>query len=97
MHLGLRTERDTIVLCSYEYHADQETGWHLHTLCGEQNAIDTAPVGTLVHGPWIKRLPAASARHNRTVFIREGAGSLRQWLWSEAADFFRLHPKDMFQ
>jgi hypothetical protein len=75
IHLGLKAGRDTIVLCSYEYHVDHQTGWHLHTLCGEKNNIDTAPAGTLVHGPWVKRLPNARARHSRTTFNRERAGS----------------------
>lgn len=96
IHLGLRTSRDMTVLCSYEYHVDHETGWHLHTLCGEKNSIDTAPTGTLVHGPWIKRLPSARSRHNRTAFKREGHGGLKPWLWSETVRFFRLSAKDMF-
>lgn len=96
MHLGLRTGRDTIVLCSYEYHVDHVTGWHLHTLCGEKNDIDAAPMGTLVHGPWIKRLPAARSRHNRTSFSRDGHGGLKPWLWSETMRFFKLRSKDMF-
>jgi hypothetical protein len=58
IHLGLRRDRDTTVVCCYEYHVDHVTGWHLHTLCGQRNDIDTAPVGTLAHGPWVKRQPA---------------------------------------
>jgi len=95
VHLGLRVGRDTAVLCCYEYHEDHVTGWHLHTLCGEKNQIDSAPAGTLVHGPWVKRLPGARARHSRTAFSREGCGGLRPWLWSEAMRFFRLHERDL--
>jgi hypothetical protein len=94
MHLGLRSGRDTIVLCSYEYHADQHTGWHLHTLCGEKNEIDSAPAGTLVHGPWVKRLPSARAPHSRTKF-NSGYPGLKPWLWSEAVRFFRLEKKGL--
>lgn len=96
IHLGLRTGRDTVVLCSYEYHIDHQTGWHLHTLCGDKNDIDAAPTGTLVHGPWVKRLPSARSRHNRTTFSRDGYGGLKPWLWSETVRFFRLDSKDMF-
>lgn len=95
IHLGLRSGRDTIVLCCYEYHIDHVTGWHLHTLCGEKNEIDSAPAGTLVHGPWVKRLPHAHSRHSRTMFSREGAGGLKPWLWSYAMRFFRLQSRDM--
>jgi hypothetical protein len=97
IHLGLRNERDTTVLCSYEYHIDHETGWHLHTLCGEKNVIDNAPFGTLVHGPWVKRIPSAHAKHRRTAFSRDGFGGLKPWLWSETMRFFRLETKDLFR
>lgn len=93
-HLGLRSERDTVVLCCYEYHADYFTGWHLHTLCGELNDLDRAPAGTLVHGPWVKRLPSARSRHKRIRFNRDGSGGLKPWLWSETVRFFRLEAKD---
>jgi hypothetical protein len=96
VHLGLRSLRDTIVLCSYEYHVDHETGWHLHTLCGEKNDIDAAPSGTLVHGSWVKRLPDARSRHNRTAFNDHMHGGLKAWLWGETVRFFRLTAKDMF-
>ena len=88
MHLGLKTLRDTTVLCSYEYHVDQHTGWHLHTLCGEMNDIDAAPAGTLVHGPWVKRLPAANSFHRRASFNGNGYGGLKPWLWDETMRFF---------
>lgn len=94
IHLGLRNGRDTTVLCCYEYHVDHVTGWHLHTLCGEKNQIDTAPVGTVVHGPWVKRLPAARAEHSRKEFKRDGFGGLKPWLWSEAMRFFRVKNED---
>lgn len=94
VHLGLRAGRDTIVLCCYEYHADYVTGWHLHTLCGDKNQIDSAPAGTLVHGPWVKRLPHAQARHSRTAFSSGGFGGLKPWLWSEIVRFFRLKTRD---
>lgn len=90
IHLGLRSGGDTIVLCAYEYHVDHVIGWHLHTLCGEKNQIDSAPAGTLVHGPWVKRLPHAHAPHSRAMFSRGGFGGLKPWLWSEAVRFFRL-------
>lgn len=96
IHLGLRTPRDTTVLCSYEYHVDHVTGWHLHTLCGEKNDIDTAPAGTLVHGPWVKRLPSARSPHNRTTFKRDGHGGLKAWLWSETMRFFKLRSEGVF-
>lgn len=95
VHLGLRGARDTTVLCCYEYHADYETGWHLHTLCGDNNDIDAAPSGTVVHGPWVKRLPAARSKHSRSSFNREGYGGLKPWLWSETMRFFKLEAKDM--
>ena len=93
IHLGMRNGRDTTVLCCYEYHAYHVTGWHLHTLCGEKNDIDTAPVGTLVHGSWVKRLPGARAAHNREEFKRDGYGGLKAWLWHETMRFFRLEMK----
>ena len=93
IHLGLRNGRDTIVLCCYEYHVDHVTGWHLHTLCGEANDIDIAPSGTLVHGSWIKRLPRARNRHNRTEFRRDGIGGLKPWLWHETMRFFGIEEK----
>lgn len=95
IHLGLRSPRDTTVLCCYEYHADHVTGWHLHTLCGEQNEIDSAPAGTLVHGPWVKRLPLARSRHRRARLSSGGWGGLKPWLWSETMRFFRLGTKDL--
>jgi len=96
IHLGLRKTRDTTVVCCYEYHIDHVTGWHLHTLCGEKNDIDDAPSGTLVHGPWVKRLPAARSFHRRTALNREAYGGLKSWLWSETMRFFRLADKDVF-
>lgn len=95
IHLGLRNERDTVVLCCYEYHADHETGWHLHTLCGEVNDIEAAPAGTLVHGPWVKRLPAARSRHRRTDFKLDGFPGLKPWLWCETVRFFRLQQEGL--
>ena len=96
IHLGLRKGRDTTVVCCYEYHADHKTGWHLHTLCGDENDIDAAPMGTLVHGPWVKRLPDARENHRRTAFNRDAHGGLRAFLWSETMRFFRLGTKDLF-
>ena len=93
MHLAMKSGRDLTVLCSYEFHADHVTGWHLHTLCGEQNDIDTAPKGTLVHGPWVKRLPAARQPHRRTAFTKDKIGGLNAWLWREAMRFFKIDVK----
>lgn len=96
IHLGMRTMRDTAVVCCYEYHPDHVTGWHLHTLCGERNDLDAAPTGTLVHGPWVKRLPGARSPHRRTGFNRDAHGGLKAFLWSETVRFFRLRNEDMF-
>ena len=93
IHLGSRNGRDTIVLCCYEYHPDHVTGWHLHTLCGVVNDIDSAPTGTLVHGPWVKRLPNARHYHRRSEFRRDGIGGLKAWLWHETMRFFRLNER----
>lgn len=90
IHLAQRLERDCVVLCSYEYHADRRTGWHLHTLCGERNDIDLAPAGTLVHGPWVKRLPAVDQRHRRSGFSKDIPGGLEAWLWQEMMRFFGI-------
>lgn len=94
-HLGLRSDRDTIVLCSYEYHIDHETGWHLHTLCGEKNEIDSAPAGTLVHGPWVKRLPSARSHHRRRAFSSDRFGGLKPWLWCEVMRFFHIEERGL--
>jgi hypothetical protein len=93
-HLALRTDRDCVVLCCYEYHPDLHTGWHLHTLCGDANDIEKAPTGTLVHGPWVKRLPRATARHNRTAFCPNVHGGMEAWLWREVMRFFGVEKKD---
>jgi hypothetical protein len=92
-HLALRTDHDHIVLCAYEYHADRFTGWHVHTICGAKNDIDTAPAGTLVHGPWVKRLPRADSPHRRTDFYKDMQGSPKAWLWHETMRFFRVEEK----
>jgi hypothetical protein len=93
-HLALRNEDGNLtVLCSYEFHADRFTGWHLHSLCGEKNDIDAAPTGTLVHGPWVKRLPHCHAPHRRTVFYEDMQGGPQAWLWHESLRFFRIDEK----
>jgi hypothetical protein len=92
-HLAMRAGKDLTVLCSYEYHADLQTGWHLHTLCGERNDIDSAPPGTLVHGPWVRRLPGARQKHNRAEFFKDMAGGPKAWLWQETVRFFRIDVK----
>jgi len=92
-HLAMKGARDCTVLCCYEFHPDLQTGWHLHTLCGERNNILTAPAGTLVHGPWVKRLPAVSQPHNRATFAQDMNGGTEAWLWHETMRFFRLETK----
>jgi hypothetical protein len=92
-HLAMRTDTDLIVLCCYEFHVDHQTGWHVHTLCGDRNDIDTAPAGSLVHGPWVKRLPASRERHRRTDFYRDMDGGIEAWLWREAMRFFGIEEK----
>lgn len=89
-HLALRNDKDCVVLCCFEYHADHQTGWHLHTLCGERNEAFTAPTGTLVHGPWVKRIPGPRQPHNRSDFVRDFHGGAKAWLWHEIVRFFRL-------
>ena len=92
-HLALRSERDLTVLCSYEFHPDRVTGWHVHTICGDKNDVDTAPAGTLVHGPWVKRLPACFRPHRRTQFHKDMAGGPKAWLWQETMRFFGIDEK----
>lgn len=92
-HLAMRNGSDLTVLCCYEYHADHVDGWHIHTLCGDRNDIDTAPSGTLVHGPWIKRLPGAYSFHRRTEFYHDANGGLKAWLWQETMRFFNIDEK----
>ena len=92
-HLALKGAKDCTVLCCYEYHPDLKTGWHLHTLCGEKNDVVTAPSGTLVHGPWVKRLPAAHHKHRRSVFAKDVSGGAEAWLWQETMRFFRVENK----
>lgn len=86
-HLAIRTERDCTVIASYEYHPDVVTGWHLHAICGE---LTDAPAGTLVHGRWVKRIPAAKAAHNRQAFQADMEGGLEGWLWRQSLRFFRI-------
>ena len=86
-HLAIRSDRDCTVVASYEYHPDVVVGWHLHAICGDLNK---APAGTLVHGPWVKRLPGAKAKHNRQAFRADMGGGLEGWLWSETLRFFRV-------
>ena len=92
-HLALKGAKDCTVLCCYEYHPDLKTGWHLHTLCGEKNNLVIAPSGTLVHGPWVKRLPEADQRHRRGVFTKDMSGGSEAWLWNETMRFFRVEGK----
>lgn len=92
-HLAMWSGRDLIVLCCYEYHADHFTGWHVHTLCGERSDIDAAPTGTLVHGPWVKRMPHARVRHRNTAFTTDMAGRQDAWIWNRTMRFFRVEQK----
>ncbi|MGY4398763.1 hypothetical protein ACVWZA_003973 [Sphingomonas sp. UYAg733] len=92
-HLAMWSGRDLIVLCCYEYHVDHFTGWHIHTLCGERNDVDSAPAGTLVHGPWVKRLPHARVRHRKTEFTNVMAGTQDAWLWNRTMRFFHIEEK----
>lgn len=89
--LAKRVLNDSIVIASYEYHADIQTGWHLHAICGD---FDDAPRGTLVHGPWVKRLPSARSRHRRKQFFNPHAtGGGEAWLWRETMRFFGIEEK----
>lgn len=92
-HLALKDAKDCTVLCCYEFHPDLNTGWHLHTLCGEKNDLATAPTGTLVHGPWVKRLPGVTQKHRRSVFSKDANGGPEAWLWHETMRFFRVECK----
>ncbi|WP_285019555.1 hypothetical protein [Novosphingobium sp. fls2-241-R2A-195] len=92
-HLALRTAKDCTVLCCLEYHVDHETGWHLHTLCGERNSVADAPTGTLVHGPWVKRIPDARQRHRRDELFKDMYGGAKACVWREVVGFFRLEMK----
>lgn len=86
-HLAIRRDRDCVVIGCYEYHPDLVTGWHLHTICGD---LTKAPAGTLVHGPWVKRLPGVRATHRRKAFRSDMEGGLEGWLWGETLRFFRI-------
>jgi hypothetical protein len=92
-HLALKNAKDCTVLCCLEYHADLNTGWHLHTLCGEENDLATAPTGTLVHGPWVKRLPSVRQPHRRIVYAKDMNGGPEAWIWHECMRFFRVTGK----
>ena len=92
-HLALKGLKDCTVLCCYEYHPDLKIGWHLHTLCGDKNDLTVAPAGTLVHGPWVKRLPAVTHKHRRTVFTKDMMGGPEAWLWHETMRFFHVESK----
>ena len=92
-HLALKTTKDCAVLCCFEFHSDLNTGWHLHSLCGDENAVATAPAGTLVHGPWVKRLPGARQRHRRTIYARDMSGGPETWIWRECMRFVRVAGK----
>lgn len=93
IHLAMRSGTDLAVMCCYEFHADHSTGWHLHTPCGHSNDIDSMPHGTLVHGPWTKRIPIARAKHRHTSFNRDSIGGLNAWLWHESMRFFGIEEK----
>jgi hypothetical protein len=91
-HLAELRGSDSAVLACYEYHVDRETGWHLHAICGE---LENAPSGTLVHGPWVKRLPKADQEHRRKLLFNPLAeGGAEAWLWHETMRFFRVEKKD---
>lgn len=78
---------DCAVICSLEYHPDHHTGWHIHSPCG---AIEDAPVGTLVHGPWVKRIPHVRAYHRQTMFYAGESGGAEAWLLRKTLRFFRI-------
>ncbi|HZF93617.1 MAG TPA: hypothetical protein VEZ20_01965 [Allosphingosinicella sp.] len=90
-HLAERRGPDSAVLACYEYHADLQTGWHLHAICGE---LEGAPSGTLVHGPWVRRLPGARNAHRRKAFFNPDAeGGAEAWLWQQTMRFFGVEEK----
>jgi hypothetical protein len=90
-HLAERRGNDSAVLACFEYHHDLETGWHLHAICGE---LENAPAGTLVHGPWVKRLPRVNRPHRRKLFFNPLAeGGAEAWLWHQTMRFFRVEKK----
>ena len=90
-HLARRIGADCAVLASYEFHPDLNTGWHLHAFCDE---IEDAPKGTLVHGPWVKRIPVVRSRHRRGQFVNPDAlGDVEAFLWRQTMRFFRVEKK----
>lgn len=89
--IALKLENDSVVLATYEYHADLNTGWHLYSICGDLNG---SPRGTLVHGPWVTRIPAARSPHRRKQFFNlHSAGGAEAWLWRESMRFFGIEEK----
>lgn len=89
--LAFKVGNDSAVLASYEFHADINTGWHLHAFCGD---VEGAPRGTLVHGSWVRRLPNARSEHRRKRFFNPDApGGAEAWLWNETMRFFGIEAK----
>lgn len=89
--LARRVGSDSSVLASYEFHPDLNTGWHLHAICGD---VESAPRGTLVHGPWVVRLPNVRSAHRRQRFFNPHApGGAEAWLWHETMRFFGIEER----
>lgn len=90
-HLAQRVNNDSAVLACYEFHPDVVTGWHLHAICGD---LENRPVGTLVHGPWVRRIPGARQPHRRRTFAKsEADGGVEAWLWRETMRFFGVEER----
>ncbi len=61
--LGVLTDAQLRILCTYEFHAT-EPGWHCHASCDE---MDEVPRG-FMRGPWVRRMPRPIRTHRRQVF-----------------------------
>lgn len=90
-HLARKIGEDCAVLACLEFHPDVTMGWHLHAFCGD---VEDAPMGTLVHGAWVKRMPGTRAWHRRQTFFNDGAlGGAEGSIWQRMVRFFRVKEK----